>query len=143
MTKYSDDVEEMAQELMGCFDQLVREFLVTNQTGSFTASEKSLLRMLGEQGASNMSDISAHLGLALSSSTGIVDRLVEKRLVERARPDSDRRTVRVMLTTRGKKALEGLIADRIRLGRAMLERLEPGQRKTLLNMFRRVARPVE
>lgn len=143
MTKHSVGVEEMAQELMGCFDQLVREFLVTNATGSYSASEKSLLRMLGERGASNMSDISAHLGLALSSTTGIVDRLVERRVVERARSESDRRTVRVMLTTRGKKAVEGFNADRIRLGRAMLERLEPAQRRTLLEIFRRVARPAE
>lgn len=141
MAKHSPDVEEMARELMGCFDELVREFLVTNEGGSYSASEKSLLRLLGDQGPSNMSDISSHLGLALSSTTGLIDRLVERRIVERARPDSDRRTVRVMLTTRGRKALEGLNADRIRLGRAMLERLEPPQRQTLLQLFRRIARP--
>jgi DNA-binding MarR family transcriptional regulator len=49
--------------------------------------------------------------------------------------------VRVRLTTRGKRAIEKFNADRIRLGSAMLERLEPRQRKTLLDFFRRIARP--
>jgi DNA-binding MarR family transcriptional regulator len=131
----------MAVELMGCFDQLVREFLVTAEAGSYSASEKSLLRLLDDHGPRNMSEISSHLGLALSSTTGVVDRLVERRAVERSRSESDRRTVRVMLTTRGRRVLEGFYADRIRLGRAMLERLEPNRRQTLLDIFRRIARP--
>jgi DNA-binding MarR family transcriptional regulator len=133
----------MARELMGCFDQLVREFLVTAESGSYSVSEKSLLRLLGEKGPCNMSEISSHLGLALSSTTGVVDRLVERRVVERSRSESDRRTVRVVLTTRGRRIVDGFNADRIRLGRAMLERLEPNQRQTLLDIFHRIARPTE
>jgi DNA-binding MarR family transcriptional regulator len=63
---------------------------------------------------------------------------VERRLVERARPDNDRRTVRVMLTSRGKKGLEAFTADRIRLARGMLERLEPREREILLGFFRKM-----
>ncbi|HEX8169030.1 MAG TPA: MarR family transcriptional regulator [Thermoanaerobaculia bacterium] len=138
MTKHSGDVEEMARELIARFDQLTAEFLVPQQSGNFSRSETALLRMLDEGGPSNMSDISERLGLALSSTTGVVDRLVERRLVERARPESDRRTVRVVLTTRGRRALETVTADRIRLGRAMIERLEPRERDLLLSLFRKI-----
>jgi DNA-binding MarR family transcriptional regulator len=141
MAKLSVSVEEMAGELMGHLDELVREFLVPEQSGDYSASEKSLLRLLGERGPSNMTDISSELGLALSSTTGVVDRLVERKVVERARPEDDRRTVRVMLTSRGKRAIDGFNADRIRLGQAMLERLEPKQREVLLDLFRRMTRP--
>jgi len=85
-----------------------------------------------------MSEVSARVGLALSSTTGLIDRLVERRLVERARSESDRRTVRVTVTTRGRRALESAIADKIRLARGMLERLEPAQREELLGLFRKV-----
>lgn len=129
----------MAHELMGHFDALVREFLINEGSGNYSANEKSLLRFLRDHESAVMSDLSAHLGLALSSTTGIVDRLVERKVVTRVRPEEDRRTVRVMLTLQGRRALEGLAADRVRLGRAMLDRLEPHRRETLLDLFRRMA----
>ena len=129
----------MAHELMGHFDELVREFLINEEGGNYSANEKSLLRFLRDHGPAVMSDLSAHLRLALSSTTGVVDRLVERKVVKRVRPEEDRRTVRVMLTNRGGRALEGLAADRVRLGRAMLDRLEPHRRKTLLALFRQMA----
>ena len=129
----------MAHELMGHFDELVREFLINEGSGNYSANEKSLLRFLRDHDSAVMSDLSAHLRLALSSTTGIVDRLVERKVVKRVRPEEDRRTVRVMLTNRGRRALEGLAADRVRLGRAMLDRLEPQRRETLLDLFRRMA----
>jgi DNA-binding MarR family transcriptional regulator len=139
MPKRSADVETMAHELMGHFDELVREFLINEEGGNYSANEKSLLRFLRDHGPAVMSDLSAHLRLALSSTTGVVDRLVERKVVKRVRPEEDRRTVRVMLTNRGGRALEGLAADRVRLGRAMLDRLEPHRRKTLLALFRQMA----
>lgn len=129
----------MAHELMGHFDGLVREFLINEGSGNYSANEKSLLRFLRDHDSAVMSDLSAHLRLALSSTTGIVDRLVERKVVKRVRPEEDRRTVRVMLTERGRRALEGLDADRVRLGRAMLDRLEPDRREMLLDLFRRMA----
>ena len=129
----------MAHELMGHFDELVREFLITEETGNYSANEKALLRFLRDNGPSNMSDISSHLRLALSSTTGVVDRLVERKVVKRARAEDDRRTVRVLLTDRGRRALEAFAVNRVRLGRAMLDRLEPRRRKTLLELFRRMA----
>jgi DNA-binding MarR family transcriptional regulator len=139
MSKRSADVETMAHELMGHLDELVREFLINEGSGNYSANEKTLLRFLRDHDSAVMSDLSVHLRLALSSTTGIVDRLAERKVVKRVRPEEDRRTVRVMLTNRGRQALEGLAADRVRLGRAMLDRLEPQRRETLLDLFRRMA----
>jgi DNA-binding MarR family transcriptional regulator len=85
-----------------------------------------------------MSDISTHLGIAFSSATGVIDRLVERGLVERARPEEDRRTVRVALTRRGHRAHDSFMADRIAFSREILAGLDPGERKTLLALFRKV-----
>ncbi|HET7436038.1 MAG TPA: MarR family transcriptional regulator [Thermoanaerobaculia bacterium] len=132
------DVEELARELMRRFDVLLKEFLIPQQSANFSRSETALLAFLNEHGPATMSEISQLLNLALSSTTGVVDRLVERRLVERARPESDRRTVRVMLTSRGRRALETYQADRIRLGRGMLERLAPHEREEFLDFFRKM-----
>jgi DNA-binding MarR family transcriptional regulator len=142
MPKYSDrkqnDVEALARELISRFDSLTREFLAPQANAHFSRAEATLLGYLAEKGPATMSEISGILSLALSSTTGLIDRLVERRLVERTRPESDRRTVSVLLTTKGKRALETYLEARIGLGRGMLERLEPGEREALLALFRKM-----
>ena len=138
MSNHSPDLDEQSRELFGRFDVLTREFLAPQQSANLSRSETTLLGFLAEHGPATMSEVSSLLGMALSSTTGLIDRLVERRLVERARPESDRRTVRVMLTTRGKRALETYTADKIRLARGMLERLEPRERDVLLGFFRKM-----
>ena len=129
----------MAHELMRRFDVLAQEFLVPQESGQFSRSETALLRLLTEQDSANMSDISSELGLALSSTTGVVDRLVERGLVERTRPEDDRRCVKVALTKRGRRAFSVVQRDRIRLGVGMLERLSAREQQTLLAIFRKAA----
>lgn len=133
-----DSLEELARELIRRFDVLAHEFLIPQQSANLSRGETTLLAFLVEHGPATMSEVSSLLGMALSSTTGLVDRLVERRLVERARPESDRRTVRVLLTTRGRRALENYAADRIRLAEGMLERLAPRERKVLLGFFRKM-----
>jgi DNA-binding MarR family transcriptional regulator len=129
----------MAHELMRRFDALTQEFLVPQESGLFSRSETALLRVLMEQDSCNMSDISSELGLALSSTTGVVDRLVERGMVERTRPENDRRCVKVALTRRGRRAFGVVQRDRIRLGVGMLERLSAREQQTLLAIFRKAA----
>lgn len=62
------------------------------------------LRCLFVEREPTMSRLARTLGVALSTSTKIVDRLTEKGLVERKRNDGDRRVVRVVLTPRGEYA---------------------------------------
>jgi MarR family transcriptional regulator, lower aerobic nicotinate degradation pathway regulator len=132
------DVEEMARELMLHFDALTREFLLPQKSAQLSRSEAALLQFLADREASNMSAVSSGLGLALSSSTGLVDRLVERGLVARSRPPDDRRRVTVALTARGHRSAEALQKDRIRLGVGMLQRLSARERQALLGLFRKV-----
>jgi|SRR5690349_21047436 len=138
MPKHSEDLEELARELMCRFDVLTREYLVPQASANLSRSETALLTFLSEKRQATMSEIASLLGLALSSTTGLVDRLVERRLVERSRAESDRRTVRVVLTTRGRRALEAYDVDRIGMGRGMLERLDAEERQTLLQLVRKM-----
>lgn len=143
MPKDSDaggNVEDLALELMRHFDTLTREFLAPEGGATFSKSDAALLLFLAENGPATMSEVSSAVGLALSSATGLVDRLVERRLVERSRPESDRRTVRVVLTPRGRRALATHTAARVRLSRGMLERLAPRERDALIGFFRKMAR---
>jgi DNA-binding MarR family transcriptional regulator len=53
------------------------------------------------QGPERMGNIAGYLNTSLSSATSMIDRLVEKNLVERTLSASDRRVVTCQLTTRG------------------------------------------
>jgi DNA-binding MarR family transcriptional regulator len=71
-----------------------------------TIPQIKTLTLLQYQGPQRMGSISAYLGSTLSSSTSIIDRLVDKGLVERAPDPDDRRVVICQLTPRGQESIE-------------------------------------
>ena len=71
----------------------------------FTMPQLKALVLL-YQGPHRMSDIASYLGTSLSSATSMMDRLVEKDLIDRA-PDPDaRRVVTCRLTSHGRAEME-------------------------------------
>lgn len=89
--------------------------------------------LLLSQGPSRMSDIAAHFGKGLSSATSLVDRLVDKGLVERTATMEDRRVVLCCLTARGQQEI-----DRFnRMGQRRLEKvvcaLSQGELEEMIN----------
>jgi len=131
-------LDAMARELMSHLERLTQRFLLPQKSSELSRSEIALLRFLADHGSATMSDVSEHLGLAHSSSTGVVDTLVSRRMVRRSRSDQDRRQVVVRLTTRGEEAHDGFIGDRTTMGMAMLEPLTSAERDRLLALFRKM-----
>lgn len=66
-----------------------------------------------------MSELAKKQSVALSSATGIVDRLVTKGYIYRGRSKADRRIVKVRLTEKGTKLLD----DLDRRGKLMIEKM--------------------
>lgn len=64
------------------------------------------LVLLERLGPVRMTDIAIYIGRALSATTTVVDRLVEKGLVDRVSDTNDRRLVMCELTDTGRQALE-------------------------------------
>ena len=73
-----------------------------------TPQVRTLFALLRE-GESRMGSLASQLGVSLSSATGLVDRLVEKRLVERWVDPGDRRSVVVRLAAEGQDLVERLL----------------------------------
>lgn len=128
----------MARELMADLERLITRVLLGEGSAELSRSEMALIRYLADHGASTMTEVSGGLRLALSSATGVVDRLVERKFVERERPAEDRRQVVVTLTRTGSRMHETIVADRSRFGVAMLEALSPEEREQLLALFRKM-----
>ena len=73
--------------------------------------------LLEHHGELQMTRLAEMLDVSMSSATGIVDRMEERGLIERARVPDDRRVVEVRLTSLGVQALETIEAikqDRLR-----------------------------
>ena len=70
------------------------------------------------QGSERMGNIAGHLSTSMSSATSMIDRLVDKGLVERAPDASDRRVVTYQLTTKGREEMDRFMrVNQLRLTR--------------------------
>lgn len=85
--------------------------------GELTLPQYRLLAMVSE-GSERATALAGRLALAKPSVSAMVDALVERNLVTRARVDGDRRAVRLQLTPAGEAALRGAEV-------AMVEDLQP------------------
>ena len=97
-----------------------------------TIPQLRTLVLLERMGPMRMGSISTHLGRALSATTTVVDRLVEKGFVGRSSDPDDRRVVLCDLTELGRNTI-----DRFwRIGTDNLERimevLGPGEMETVV-----------
>jgi DNA-binding MarR family transcriptional regulator len=66
--------------------------------GNLTGPQQSVMHALVESEGMTLKELSAHLGLAHSTVSGIVDRLQERGLVERQVDEADKRRTRIGVT---------------------------------------------
>src|SRR3954449_7434933 len=71
-----------------------------------SSTQLHVLYMLVSQGATPMSRLAEQLDVSLPNVTGLVERMVERGIVERLRPLDDRRVVEVRITAAGNEILD-------------------------------------
>ncbi len=74
----------------------------------YSFSQTMILQALLMHRESKMNDLARFLGLTKANASGLVDRLVKKRLIARRQGKDDRRVVIVHLTAKGRKVARGL-----------------------------------
>jgi DNA-binding MarR family transcriptional regulator len=103
-----------------------------------TPTQIHALMWLGNDGPTHVGVLAQRIGITKKTITGVVDRLEDMKLVERARDAEDRRAVVARLTDQGTA-----LYDRINLSvdqglRRMLDLLEPEDRESLFGLLERV-----
>jgi DNA-binding MarR family transcriptional regulator len=86
-----------------------------------------ILWLLEHHGDVTMSRLADLLDVSLSNATGLIDRMEERGLVERARVPSDRRIVLVRSSAAGNRVREEIEALKHDQIRSVLGRLDPAQ----------------
>ncbi|MBI3547564.1 MAG: MarR family transcriptional regulator [Elusimicrobia bacterium] len=107
-----------------------------------STQEIQVLLALGRRGPLIMSDIAEGIQLSLSSVTGIVDKLEEKRVVQRERSGEDRRIVQAELTEEGRRLHKLALEGHIRMAQSMLQALDAKEQETLVALFKKVAKAI-
>ena len=115
-----------AKRLMEAVRLLVRRFSLAERADvaccGMTVAQAATLEAL-TNGPLRLGDLGTRLGIAPSTLSRNLDRLVERGLVERGPDPGDRRALRAELTTKGRDAVEGVRRYEIEFARNIVDRL--------------------
>jgi len=121
----ADDVERVLQG----YGQLVRILSAARSPelpdSSVTMAQMRVLMLLATGAEARMSELASAMGVSMSTASGLVDRLVESRLVARHTDAADRRQVLVSLTDDGAAFLDHFQELGLWHLRELLARLSP------------------
>ncbi len=137
------DLAAEASELIAHLDRAMRQLVLAGEGDDapmrFRRSEIAVIDTLGAEGPTVMGQLARRVGLPLSTATRIVDRLVERKMVERERLEDNRRVVQVRLAQVGLRFYRAALRSRIAAAQRVLRRLDGSERHELVRLVRKIA----
>ena len=124
----ADALEELAWHTPSGIMQSMRRW----PAGRVSLVHLDVLMLLADEGRLPMRSIADALDVSQASTTGIVDRMEQRGLVERQRDDEDRRVVMVALTETGRQFIAGIATERRGRLATLLEELSDDELTALL-----------
>jgi DNA-binding MarR family transcriptional regulator len=125
-----------ASRLRGAIRGLVRRFGVSERADvsccGVTVAQAAALEALSGHGPMRLSDLGRRLGIAPSTLTRNVERLVQAGLVSRLADAADGRAARVALTAAGRSAALGVAGREDDFARQVLERIPEDRRRAVV-----------
>jgi MarR family transcriptional regulator, lower aerobic nicotinate degradation pathway regulator len=125
-------------------DSLVQVSFAVIAVLSRVAAEQDLsltqLRVLGilRDRQPTMAELASYLGLERSTVSGLIDRAVQRGLVQKDADPTDGRSVRVSLTERARRLESRMIAEIGELMAPLTDRLNTSERKRLTDLLAKV-----
>jgi len=101
----ADRLERLEQSLFQLTDVIQKHQEIVQQRFKVSPVEIEILKLLDNEGDRKMKDIGERVRVKLSNLTNIIDRLEENKLVKRVNSKTDRRSIFVHISTKGKKLL--------------------------------------
>ena len=83
--------------------KLITNQLMNSRLSEFQTRELFALEILGAQPWISMSELASFLNTAANTMTGVVNRMVRRKLVQRRNSEKDRRVVEIALTESGER----------------------------------------
>ena len=98
----------------------------------------AVLTYVGKNHDVIMRDIAAYLGIPVSTTTGVIDKLVEKGYLKRYHSKEDRRTIKIGLSKFGQDSFNLLQSTLHHMGGAMLSGLDDSEQSKLIELLGKI-----
>ncbi len=134
--------KENITRILDAFDGISRVFAAMESfpgDASISKPELLALEVISREEGLMMSDLGKRLDISLSTATGIIDRLIEKKLVKRERNGGDRRVVRVVLTDKGRKNNKTYQKQKKEIFAMMLGALSDVEQEQLIKILEKIS----
>lgn len=105
---------------------------------NLSIQEIKAIEFLGRRGPCKMRDLADYVGLAVSSTTTLVDNLEAKGEVKRERSLEDRRVIMLQLTEGGNRNYQITLEAYKQFCRNILNVLNPEEQNNLIEMFNKI-----
>jgi DNA-binding MarR family transcriptional regulator len=139
----TEPTTEQVEQLTRAFERFTRRFKVAEASAAadnaLNALDAETLVFVGDNPGCGMGDVARYLKVALTTMSSAIDRLVKKALVERRRPQDDRRAVALTTTDKGRQVVEDHVAGYRNACRTMLLRLDPLEQAELIRLTEKIA----
>lgn len=133
-----------AGEVSKLMPAIMREFLKRQAKeitrGSLTLPQLLILDTLREKGSMRMGELAEFLGVSMAAATGVVERLVNNGLSERAGSPGDRRVVNISITAKGSAIVEKHTRARLKATVDLFQNLSPPDRDKYLEILQKINR---
>lgn len=110
---------------------------------NLTIAEANAIYAIGPDEPKTMKQIAETLGVAVSTPTRTIDRLLEKGFINRAVGEKDRRQLLIELTPKGKKLLEDIDKENLEITRKMLNGLLDEEIETFKKILSKISENIE
>ena len=133
--------DDQLATLGAAFDAFARRYKLADALGSekpLNELDKQTLLYVAEHPDCGPTDVARFLGVPNTTISSSTDRLVKRGLIERHRPEADRRAVALRLSGAGKARAEGFAAAHLELYRRMLAPLSADERTRFIAMITKI-----
>jgi DNA-binding MarR family transcriptional regulator len=138
MTKPTDEELAALGEALDLFTRRYKLAEALAPEKPLNELDKQVLFYVAKHPDCGPTDAARFLGVANTTISSATDRLAKRDLIERHRPEADRRSVALRLTNSGQHRVDTMAAMYGELHRHMLEPLTVGERRQLIAMMARI-----
>jgi DNA-binding MarR family transcriptional regulator len=134
---------EQVEQLTRAFERFTRRFKVAEAAAAadnaLNALDAQTLLFVSEHPGCGLGDVARDLGVAPTTMSSAVDRLVRKAMIKRRRPEDNRRAIALTATAKGRQVIKDQKAGYQNACLAMLRSLDPGERGELIRLTEKIA----
>jgi len=140
ITKFSQELDQTIGYIHRLVSSVIKRRTDALMQGKITFPQHIALEILSVEEPLQMKAIAKALRVSLPAATGLINRLVVMKMVERVYDTNDRRVIHIILTLKGRETLEQIRKTRRKGIEEIFGVLSQEERQTYLEILRKIKR---